>query len=464
MWTQDPPKKKHKTRPITQHDLLALGYARWRLHGAPRGARRSPEDPWPGVSILKPLVGVDCNLVSNLETFFTMNYPAYELLFCVAEETDPALVVCRALLDKYPKVDARIFVGGEKVGANPKINNMEPGYKTAKYDLVMISDSGLRMREDTLTDMVSHMGEKVGLVHQMPFVCDRDGFPSVLEKVYFGTCVARIYLAADLLGINSVTGMSCIFRKSIVDELGGLKAFGCYLAEDYFLGLGIQKKGFKLRVTSQPAWQNPGPSDIPSFQARIRRHVLYISRNDGFFSHDNNTFTYCRWTQLRIAMVPTTILLEPLQECVVLGLCTAWAGHALFHWDPLVFFLVHSLSTKDELMTEECRQLPLTEWKRFRLKDERTDKALKLRKAVKEVRIVDPVIRWRSGAYRLNWGGVIRETPVAVAQLSSPAPLGTKVALAVPKKRRPPSSACASYPTSSYGRPPLQPLDHGAPW
>jgi ceramide glucosyltransferase len=65
--------------------------------------------------------------------------------------------------------------------------------------------------------------------------------------------------------------MSCLFRKSVVDEIGGLRAFGCYLAEDYFLGMNIQKKGYKLRVTSQPAWQNPGPGDLPSFQARIRR-------------------------------------------------------------------------------------------------------------------------------------------------------------------------------------------------
>jgi len=41
------------------------------------------------------------------------------------------------------------------------------------------------VKEDTLLDMVNTMTEKVGLVHQMPYVCDRAGFPAILEKVSF---------------------------------------------------------------------------------------------------------------------------------------------------------------------------------------------------------------------------------------------------------------------------------------
>ena len=39
------------------------------------------------------------------------------------------------------------------------------------------------VRPDTLTDMVTHMTKSVGLVHQMPFACDRTGLPATLEKV-----------------------------------------------------------------------------------------------------------------------------------------------------------------------------------------------------------------------------------------------------------------------------------------
>lgn len=39
------------------------------------------------------------------------------------------------------------------------------------------------MKDDTLLDMVQHLTDNTGLVHQMPFTCDREGFAATLEKV-----------------------------------------------------------------------------------------------------------------------------------------------------------------------------------------------------------------------------------------------------------------------------------------
>ena len=96
----------------------------------------------------------------------------------------------------------------------------------AKHELILISDSGLLMKEDTLTDMVTFMSPDVGIVHQMPFTCDRKGWPAILEKVFFGTSHSRMYLFLGFLdalgfGVNCCTGMSCLMRKKVLDEAGG---------------------------------------------------------------------------------------------------------------------------------------------------------------------------------------------------------------------------------------------------
>lgn len=165
------------------------------------------------------------------------------------------------------------------------------------------------MKEDTLQDMMQCMSDRVALVHQMPFTCDREGFSAILEKVvyicvmdfslfqthnnswliviliselvyhlqiYFGTVQSRIYLAADFVNINCHTGMSALMRKSVLDEVGGLKTFGCYLAEDFFIAKSFTDRGWKICISSQPAMQNSGMCDVTSFQARLTRYKFLI--------------------------------------------------------------------------------------------------------------------------------------------------------------------------------------------
>lgn len=270
------------------------------------------------------------------------------------------------------------------------------------------------MKADTLSDMIEYMTDRVGLVHQMPFTCDREGFPATFEKVsnqisaseiginlpdfvfsmvlqiFFGTVQSRIYLSADLLGINCHTGMSCLMRKNVLEEVGGLRAFGCYLAEDFFMAKAFTDHGWKLAISSQPAWQNSGVCDISTFQARLTR-----------------------WAKLRVAMMPTMILLEPLSECMVIGAFASWSVSVLFHWDALVFYLVHILMwlLSDWLMlsTVQNGTLPFNKFEFVVgwLLRECTGPYLFFNA------LWDPAIRWRERIFRLAWGGIAYEIPAA---------------------------------------------------
>ncbi|XP_011499940.1 PREDICTED: ceramide glucosyltransferase [Ceratosolen solmsi marchali] len=370
--------------------VLALIAGRWKLH---RKLSQVPtyETPLPGVSIIKPLMGVDPNLHSNLETFFQLDYPVYELLFCIEDEQDPVLVLVHKLVEKYPAVEAKLFIGGRGVGVNPKINNMQPAYEASRHELILISDSGIRMREDTLLDMVNYMTERVGLVHQMPFTCDREGFAAAYEKIYFGTVQSRMYLVADLLRINCHTGMSALIKKALLEEVGGLKTFGAYLAEDFFYAKSLMDRNWRITVCSQPAMQNSGHCEVYSFQARLKR-----------------------WAKLRVAMLPTTIVLEPLSECLILGACASWAANLLLDWDTLVFYLAHVLLwfTFDWTLLCVVQNGPLPfnflEFVIGWLLCETTRPYLFVQA------VLDPLIQWRSRVYRLKWGGLAEEVKAKV--------------------------------------------------
>ncbi|KAM7319826.1 ceramide glucosyltransferase [Alexandromys fortis] len=364
--------------------FMSITYTR--LHLNKKATDKQPYSKLPGVSLLKPLKGVDPNLINNLETFFELDYPKYEVLLCVQDHDDPAIDVCKKLLGKYPNVDARLFIGGKKVGINPKINNLMPGYEVAKYDLIWICDSGIRVIPDTLTDMVNQMTEKVGLVHGLPYVADRQGFAATLEQVYFGTSHPRSYISANVTGFKCVTGMSCLMRKDVLDQAGGLIAFAQYIAEDYFMAKAIADRGWRFAMSTQVAMQNSGSYSISQFQSRM-----------------------IRWTKLRINMLPATIICEPISECFVASLIIGWAAHHVFRWDIMVFFMCHCLAwfIFDYIQLRGVQGGTLC----FSKLDYAV--AWFIRESMTIYIFLsalwDPTISWRTGRYRLRCGGTAEE-------------------------------------------------------
>ncbi|XP_074643666.1 ceramide glucosyltransferase-like isoform X2 [Tubulanus polymorphus] len=332
--------------------IVAITYGKWKLYRKP--SQPSPEEPRPGVSILKPLTGVDPNLYTNLETFFKMDYPSYEILFCIQDEMDPSIMVVKSLMEKYPKVDAKVFI----------------------------------VKEDSLSMMVASLYERknIGMVHQIPHVCPREGFAGVLETVYFGTQHAKLYLALNLAGINCTTGMSCLFRKDVMDEVGGLATFGKYLAEDFFFAKAFLDKGYMMNISTYPALQNSGYYSVSHFQNRL-----------------------LRWKQLRSAMAPHTILLEPMTECFFLGATASLSVSYLFGWNSIVFFLLHMLVwfLLDYIMLRTMNEGPI-QFSKFEflvgwLFRELSSPYVMLRSHFSSA------VSWRHKSYRLKWGGELEE-------------------------------------------------------
>ena len=77
------------------------------------------------ISILKPLAGLDLDLESNLRTFFQQDYPAFEILFAVRSEADPAAEVAARLQREYPRVPSRLVLTGEPPYPNAKVFSLD---------------------------------------------------------------------------------------------------------------------------------------------------------------------------------------------------------------------------------------------------------------------------------------------------------------------------------------------------
>jgi ceramide glucosyltransferase len=204
------------------------------------------------VSILKPLKGLDDGLFDNLESFCNLDYPAYEIIFALQNRNDPAFKVVKKIKEKYPLKDISVVVEFCDEGLNPKVNNLIPAYKRAKYDLLLISDSNVRVEKDYLRAIAGHMeNPSVGLVSNMIKGVNGRSIGAVLENLHLNTfIVGSVCFLDKYLGLPCVIGKSMLMRKGDFEAIGGFRAVKDLLAEDYIIGERIHKLGRKVVLSN----------------------------------------------------------------------------------------------------------------------------------------------------------------------------------------------------------------------
>ncbi|MBI5074262.1 MAG: glycosyltransferase [Nitrospirae bacterium] len=204
------------------------------------------------VSILKPLKGLDDGLFDNLESFCNLDYPAYELIFALQNRNDPAYKVVGKIKDKYPLKDITIVVEHCNEGLNPKVNNLIPAYARAKYDLILISDSNVRVEADYLGEISRHMEDpSVGLVSNLIRGMSGRSLGAVMENLHLNSfIVGSVCFLDKYLKMPCVIGKSMLMRKTELEAIGGFRSVKDFLAEDYIIGERIHRLGKRVVLSS----------------------------------------------------------------------------------------------------------------------------------------------------------------------------------------------------------------------
>src|SRR5271166_950997 len=98
---------------------LSVALATRRCRKRP-GRTPAPSDA-EGVTIVQPLCGVEAFSRDTLRSIFALDYPTYEIIFCLATEDDPIAPLVRRAIAANPQRPARLLIGDDRVSANPKL-------------------------------------------------------------------------------------------------------------------------------------------------------------------------------------------------------------------------------------------------------------------------------------------------------------------------------------------------------
>jgi ceramide glucosyltransferase len=186
------------------------------------------------------------DLEANLESFFTQDYPNFEVIFGARALADPAFEIVRKLHKKYPAVKAKIVASGSPDRPNAKICSLEKMYAETTTPYLVISDSDVHVDPSYLRDVVRPLfDERVGLVTCLYRGVPTGGLWSRLEALGMSVEMTSGVVVADLLeGMRFALGPTMAVRRDALEKAGGIGALADYCADDYVLGKRVYEAGY----------------------------------------------------------------------------------------------------------------------------------------------------------------------------------------------------------------------------
>jgi ceramide glucosyltransferase len=277
-------------------------------------ARRDLPEYAPPVTIFKPLKGLDEDLEANLRSFFQLDYPCYQLLFCVAESDDPAIAVVRKLMSEFPDRDSQLVIGCPAFGLNPKVESLAAMDRHRKHDVILISDSNVRARPSYLRETACYLSDPgVGLVSNL-FTGVGEVHPgAIMENLQLNGFIAAGVAAAAVCRATCVVGKSMLLPVKVLHSIGGFAAVRNVLAEDQVIAMRARQAGYSLRLSHHVIENVNAGRSLKWF---LNRHS--------------------RWYKIRRRLALPAFAAEPIANLATIGLVWAFSGASGIAWGGLV--------------------------------------------------------------------------------------------------------------------------------
>lgn len=253
--------------------LVAAQHVALRAH-----LRRPPPAPrrTPPASVLKPLCGIDDGLAENLAEFAALDWPEYEVLLGVRSPEDAAWPVACAAARRWPG-RFRVVVQRGEPGLNPKVNQLVTLAAAARHDVLVVSDSNVRVEPGYLAEIAAWLEDpSVGLVTHPIVGVGEERLGSLLDHLHLAGSVAPGVVGAKRLARQDiVVGKSMAFRRADLEALGGFEAVKDVLAEDWVLGRRVSEVlGKRVAVARRPVRNVSAGRSLGDFAARYRRWAV----------------------------------------------------------------------------------------------------------------------------------------------------------------------------------------------
>jgi ceramide glucosyltransferase len=216
-------------------------------------ARQGKSTYLPPVSLLKPLHGAEPGLREYLESFFALDYPAFEILFCARTEADAGLQLAREVAALHPQIPVRFLLSGTPPWPNARCYSLSVMAPQAAHDLLVITDSDVRVKPQFLREVVAPFADAGLGASTCLYRGDATGrgLWALMEGLGMSVEMTAGVVTADMMeGMRFTLGPCMIVRKVDLARIGGFAKLGYYYADDFMLGNLVASTGGRVLLSS----------------------------------------------------------------------------------------------------------------------------------------------------------------------------------------------------------------------
>lgn len=283
------------------------------------------------ISVLKPLAGVDDGLEANLRSFLSQDHPNFELLFAVREASDPALPVVETLRRQFPDRAVKIIVTGEPPYPNAKVFSLECMLSAARHDLLVMSDSDIRVEPGFLSAIAAEFNDPAIALATCPYHATAGrSIWSQLEAEGMNTeFLAGLLVARFVEGVKFAVGPTIVARKSALEGIGGFTTLKDYLAEDFVMGKFAAEAGLGVILSRNIVQHHIGSE---SLRANVAHRLRWArsTRRSRPLGYLGQLFTHT---------LPLAAMIVPIRPSWWPLLLVALASRGLAAWATCVWIL-----------------------------------------------------------------------------------------------------------------------------
>ena len=308
------------------------------------------------MSNLKPIRGLDPDAYQNLASFCRQDYPDYELVLCVDQGDEAILPMVERLQRDFPDRQIRVLFGSGRVATNDKVAKLVRLVSEARHEVVVISDSDVRVGPDYLRTVVAPLADpKVGAATCFYVPTGVQTFAENLQSVgMMSDFYPGILVAWQLDGVKFALGPTIATTRSRLAGFGGYEFIENRPADDLLVGRLIAEQGYDVALLRYCV------STVADFKTigdllHKRMRWIVVMRHMRPWGHFGLLLTQgLPWCLLAVAVHPTlavaagylgTYFVLRLAMTVMIGVWglkqrDTWSKLALIPaWDAVAFFL-----------------------------------------------------------------------------------------------------------------------------